>query len=73
MVTSSQVWAGVHRGLEALRAEAMVESLVAKMDGARERSLPKTQPPGAKNLRDREGPVRGVQAKEWHKQTQKEM
>lgn len=51
----------------------MVESLVAKMDGVRERSLPKTKPPGAKNLRDREGPVRGVQAKEWHKQTPKEM
>ena len=72
MVISSQVWAGVHRGLEAIRAEAMVESLVAKMDGVRERGLPKTQPPGTKSLRGREGAVRGVQAKEWHRQTPEE-
>lgn len=43
MVTSSQVLStGVHRGLEAIRAEAMVESLVAKMDGARKKSAKDT-------------------------------
>lgn len=46
----------------------MDRSMVAKVGGARERRMPKTQPRGAKNLRDREGVVSAAQTKGWYKQ-----